>query len=79
LTYARALLAHREYRNEQVVAAVAAGAKSIAELRRAIYPTLALTLQTAAAMTLVAHVEYLAEAGRLTLKRGFFGLKLGPV
>jgi glyoxylase-like metal-dependent hydrolase (beta-lactamase superfamily II) len=78
LTYARALLAHREYRNDQIVADVAAGAQSIGELRRAIYPTLALTLQAAAAMTLVAHVEYLAEMGRLTLKRGLFGLKLGP-
>ena len=78
LTYARALLAHRDYRNEQVVAAVAAGARSIGALRGAIYPDLAVTLRAAAEMTLTAHVEYLADAGRLTLRHTLFGPRLSP-
>lgn len=78
LTYAKALLAHREHRNEQVIAAVAAGARSIGALRRAIYPSLALPLRGAAEMTLGAHVEYLAAAGALRAARTPLGLRLSP-
>jgi len=74
--YARALLAHRQMRNEQVVAAVEAGARSLGELRRRIYPRLALPLRGAARMTLKAHAEYLAAQGRIVAKAGPFGLRL---
>ena len=76
--YARALLGHREMRNAQVVAAVEAGATSLAELQKRIYPTLALPLQAAARMTLKAHVEYLADRGRIGAEPGLFGLRLSP-
>lgn len=76
--YARALLGHREMRNSQVVAAVEAGATSLAELQKRIYPTLALPLQAAARMTLKAHVEYLAERDRIGAATGLVGLRLSP-
>ena len=78
-TYARALLAHRERRNDQVVAAVEAGATSLGQLRQRIYPTLALPLQAAARMTLKAHVEYLADGGRIGAAPGLLGLRLFPL
>jgi glyoxylase-like metal-dependent hydrolase (beta-lactamase superfamily II) len=77
--YASALLAHRELRNTQVVAAVEAGATSLDALRQRIYPTLALALQGAARMTLKAHVEYLADRGRIGAAHGLFGLTLFPL
>jgi len=76
--YAAALLAHREMRNAQVVAAVEAGARSLAELQKRIYPRLAVSLQPAARMTLKAHVEYLADRGRIGATYGLFGLTLFP-
>lgn len=76
---ARALLAHREMRNTQVVAAIAAGATSLGALRRRIYPALSLPLRAAARMTLKAHVEYLADRGRIGAAHGLFGLTLFPL
>lgn len=77
--YARALLAHRQRRNDQVVAAVEAGATGLTQLRQRIYPTLALPLQAAARMTLKAHVEYLADRGRIGAAHGLLGLRLFPL
>jgi glyoxylase-like metal-dependent hydrolase (beta-lactamase superfamily II) len=77
--YASALLAHREMRNVQVVEAVEAGATSISQLLRRIYPRLALPLQAAARMTLTAHVEYLADRGRIGAAQGLLGLSLFPL
>jgi glyoxylase-like metal-dependent hydrolase (beta-lactamase superfamily II) len=71
--YARALLAHREMRNEEIVRAVSAGANGIGELTRIIYPKLALPLIPAARMTLTAHVEYLAAAGRIRATQWILG------
>lgn len=76
--FARALLSHRELRNRQVVDGVAAGARTIEELRKKIYPLLAANLQMAAAMTLRAHVEYLADAGEIRMHRNAFGTTLSP-
>jgi glyoxylase-like metal-dependent hydrolase (beta-lactamase superfamily II) len=67
--YARALLAHRELRNQQIVDAVDGGARTIEELRGRIYPTLAAALRRAAAMTLLAHVEYLEGLGAIAVER----------
>lgn len=78
-SYARALLAHRELRNRQVVDAVAAGATRIGELLDQIYPTLKPALRFAAALTLKAHVEYLADAGAIRMRRGVFGVRLRAV
>jgi glyoxylase-like metal-dependent hydrolase (beta-lactamase superfamily II) len=76
---ARALAQHRELRNLQVVRAVENGARTIGGLVAAIYPRLNLPLIPAARMTLRAHVEYLAEAGKIRVRRGLFGLRLQPV
>jgi glyoxylase-like metal-dependent hydrolase (beta-lactamase superfamily II) len=76
--YARALLAHREQRNAQVAAAVTAGARSIGDLLRIIYPDLPLPVQPAARMTLAAHVEYLADRGRLAVDWAPLGAAIRP-
>jgi glyoxylase-like metal-dependent hydrolase (beta-lactamase superfamily II) len=77
--YASALEAHREHRNAQVIAAIAAGATRIGDLLKTIYPTLPLPLQAAARMTLKAHVEYLAERGQIGLMQALFGSRLFPI
>lgn len=76
--YARALLAHRQERNRQVVAAVNGGARKIGELLAPIYPQLALPLRGAALMTLKAHVEYLVDRGLIGATYGPFGTTLFP-
>jgi glyoxylase-like metal-dependent hydrolase (beta-lactamase superfamily II) len=75
-TYAAALLAHREERNRQVVAAVTRGARRIGDLLRAIYPGLPLNVVPAARMTLKAHVEYLEERRAIVVRRGLLGTTL---
>jgi glyoxylase-like metal-dependent hydrolase (beta-lactamase superfamily II) len=77
--YSTALLAHREARNAQVVAAVGAGATRIGELLRSIYPGLKWQLVPAALMVLKAHVEFLEGAGKMRVSRGMLGTRLGPV
>ncbi len=74
----RALAQHRELRNQQVVIAVQKGARTIGELVGLIYPKLDLPLIPAARMTLRAHIEYLADAGRIRVRRGLFGLRVEP-
>ena len=74
--YAQALRAHRQMRNQQVLDAVAAGAKTIAAVVAAIYPQQSLPVRLAAAMTINAHVEYLEELGQLRVKRGPLGMRI---
>ncbi|HEY8577791.1 MAG TPA: MBL fold metallo-hydrolase [Devosia sp.] len=76
--YAQALRQHREMRNQQVLAAVQSGARSIGAVVRSIYPQQPVAVRLAAAMTIRAHVEYLAERGLLTVGRGLLGLRLTP-
>ncbi|HEY0919520.1 MBL fold metallo-hydrolase [Devosia sp.] len=76
--YAEALLAHRLRRNQQIVAAVAGGARRIGDLLRELYPGLAPTLVPAARMVLAAHVEYLEAHGAIAVRRGLAGLTLAP-
>ena len=76
--YATALLAHRQARNAQVVAAVAAGATRLGDLRRAIYPGLKLQVVPAALMTLKAHVEFLEGTGAIRVSRSILGTRLLP-
>ncbi len=77
--HARALLAHRQARNDQIVAAVTAGARTISGLLHAIYPTLRPELHNAARMTLRAHVEYLLAERRIRQARGLLGMGLAPL
>lgn len=75
-TYARALRAHREMRNEQVLAAVAKRAQSITAIVATIYPTQPLMVRRAASLTIAAHVEYLQSKGLLVVSRGPFGTRI---
>ena len=74
--YARALKAHREARNAQVLAAVQAGATTLSGITAAVYPNIALPLRGAAGMTVKAHVEYLEGLGALVVRRGILGTRV---
>ncbi len=76
--YARALLAHRQFRNRQIVEAVASGATRVGDLLERIYPTLGPRLRLAAALTLKAHIEYLNEGNLIRARRTLLGLRLSP-
>lgn len=69
-SYARALKAHRQMRNEQVIAAVRAGARTVPAIVAAIYPAQSMLVRRAARMTIAAHVEYLEAAGLIEVSRG---------
>jgi glyoxylase-like metal-dependent hydrolase (beta-lactamase superfamily II) len=74
--YATALRAHRRMRNEQVIAAVRTGARTVAAVVKAIYPAQPLPVRMAARMTITAHVEYLEGLGALKVKRGLLGMRI---
>lgn len=74
--YARALRAHRQQRNSQVVAAVAEGAHTIAAIAHQIYPKLPVKIMAAARMTVTAHVEYLEASGALRVRRWPWGMRV---
>lgn len=74
--FAKALKAHRQTRNEQVVTAVANGARSVAAIVGAIYPRQSLPVRMAARMTIAAHVEYLEGLGRLQVSRRVWGTRI---
>ena len=74
--YAAALRAHRQMRNEQVIAAVTAGAGTVKAIVAAIYPRQPLPVRMAARMTITAHVEYLEGLGELSVTRGLFGTRI---
>ena len=76
VSYTKALKAHREARNAQVLAAVKAGADTLGKVVSAVYPQLALPVRMAARMTVAAHVEYLEAAGLLRVQRGWLGTRL---
>lgn len=76
--HARALKAHRERRNAQILQAVEHGARSIGAVVKSIYPAQSLPVRMAARMTITAHLEYLGALGLLRLRRSPFGLRIGP-
>jgi glyoxylase-like metal-dependent hydrolase (beta-lactamase superfamily II) len=63
-------IAHRLEREQQVLDAIAAGARTLQELRMRIYPTLDARLYGAAEIQLTAHLIKLREEGRTTLSFG---------
>lgn len=65
----RALLAHREAREAQILEAVAAGAESLGALLARLYPGLDARLAWAARRTLEAHLAKLEAEGRLGCDR----------
>ncbi|KRA55934.1 MBL fold metallo-hydrolase [Devosia sp. Root635] len=74
--YAAALKAHRQMRNQQVVAAVRAGARTVPAIVAAIYPAQPLPVRRAARLTITAHVEYLEGLGALSVSRGLLGMRI---
>ena len=76
--FAQALKVHRQGRNEQVLAAVAGGARSIGAIVAGIYPQQSFMVRRAAGMTITAHVEFLAQQGLLQLRRLPWGLRITP-
>ena len=76
--HAAALKAHRDGRNRQVLAAVAAGARTIGQIVASIYPSQSLPVRRAAGMTIAAHVEYLADRGELRTRLTLLGLRVSP-
>jgi glyoxylase-like metal-dependent hydrolase (beta-lactamase superfamily II) len=73
--FARALLAHRQYRNGQIVEGVAAGDDNKGRLLRRLYPGLSARLLPAARKTIEAHLDYLAERGEVrALGGGRYGV-----
>ena len=74
--YARALLAHRQERNRQILEAVAQGADTVRAIVRRLYPGVSLPVRRAAAMTVAAHLEFLAGTGQLRLRRSLLGLRV---
>jgi glyoxylase-like metal-dependent hydrolase (beta-lactamase superfamily II) len=74
--YARALFAHRELRNRQILEQLKGGPRSVGQLLAIIYPRVSPMLRLAARMTLLAHVEYLEQLGRITVRRSILGTRL---
>jgi len=76
VAHAAALKAHREMRNQQLIDAVSAGARTLGAVVQAIYPRQPAKVRMAARMTMMAHVEYLQAEGQLRATRGLFGMRL---
>ena len=74
--FARALRAHREGRNRQILAALQRGPQSVPALLRAVYPGIARPLRAAARLTLEAHIAYLTEQGQVAMASGLLGAKV---
>ena len=79
LSFARALRTHRAIRNQQILDQVANGATSVQKIVSGIYPEVSTKIKIAAAMTVVAHIEYLEDKGLLVVKRNLLGhMALSP-
>lgn len=61
--YAAMLLAHREHRETQILAALSEGARTVPEIVGAVYIDLAPPLRGAAGLSVLAHLEELQERG----------------
>ncbi len=74
--HATALKAHRQMRNEQVIAAVKAGARALGQVVDTIYPSQPARVRLAARMTINAHIEYLEALGMLAVRPTLLGPRL---
>lgn len=68
--FARALLMHREFRNQQILGVLEAGRKTVGQIVARLYPKANVAIKRAAAMTVAAHLEYLADLDRVILEIG---------
>lgn len=71
--HARALRAHRELRNRQILALLEDGPRSLPQLVGGIYRGLPRSLRVAARMTLEAHLDYLEGRGDIAVRRSLGG------
>jgi glyoxylase-like metal-dependent hydrolase (beta-lactamase superfamily II) len=71
--FARALLAHRQERNAEILRGVAGGATTAAQLVGRMYQGLKPGLRRAARWTVEAHLDYLVERGELQRRHTLFG------
>jgi len=76
--FARGLRAHRLMRNDQIVAAVVDGARSVGAVVDRLYPGVSPRIRRAAAMTVTAHIEYLEARGYIRVWRLGNWLRLKP-
>lgn len=67
--HARALRVHRLMRNRQLLDILAKGPQTLQALTQVIYPQLKGRLAIGARRTLLAHLEYLEDDGKVTLRR----------
>ncbi|VAW21337.1 MBL-fold metallo-hydrolase superfamily [hydrothermal vent metagenome] len=72
-SFAHALKTHRLMRNAQIIEAIESGADSVSQIVKQIYPDAGAKIRLAAGMIIEAHIEYLADKGRVRLQRGFGG------
>ncbi|MBU1305487.1 MAG: MBL fold metallo-hydrolase [Alphaproteobacteria bacterium] len=75
-SHATALRAHREQRNEQVLAAIREGARTVSAIVGKIYPAQPFMVRRAAAMTIEAHIEHLERSGLLSVSRRPWGTRI---
>ena len=73
--HARALLAHRQERNAQILEGVGSGANTVARLVTRTYQGLAPALRAAAAKQVEAHLDYLVSRGEISVRRGPLGVR----
>lgn len=62
----KAYLLHRRWREQSVLAAIGSGSETIQAIVPVVYPTIDQTLASAAALSVLAHVEHLIERGLVT-------------
>ena len=67
-------IAHRLQREQQVIEALASGARTISEMRRRIYPDLDSRLHGAAETQVLAHLIKLQEEGQVDAREGAYSL-----
>ncbi len=73
--YTEQILAHREYRNQQILALLRDKYLTLRELVDIIYPSHKGRLRFAASLTLKAHLEYLLKKGKITSQLSLKGVK----
>jgi len=73
--YTRALLAHRQERNNEILVGISSGANTASKLLARIYQDVPQSLKLAARVTLNAHLEYLIGRGDIVARRGLFGVR----
>jgi glyoxylase-like metal-dependent hydrolase (beta-lactamase superfamily II) len=75
----KAFLIHRRTREQAILETIKKGARSVAEIVPQVYPQLDENLRTAAALSVLAHVQHLIERGLVKGVATLFSSELSPV